>query len=37
VGARFSLFSAELRAEYEYFDGEDIDMSLVSVGVIWTF
>ncbi|NGP54514.1 outer membrane beta-barrel protein [Thioalkalivibrio sp. XN8] len=37
VGARFSLFSAEVRAEYEYFDVEDIDVSLVSVGVVWTF
>jgi outer membrane immunogenic protein len=37
VGARFSLFSAEVRAEYEYVDVEDIDASLVSVGVVWTF
>jgi len=37
IGARFSLFSAEVRAEYEYFDVEDIDLSLVSVGVAWTF
>lgn len=37
VGARFSLFSAEVRAEYEYFDVEDTDVSLVSVGVVWTF
>lgn len=37
VGARFSLFSAEVRAEYEYFDVEDIDVSLVSVGVVWSF
>jgi len=37
IGARFSLFSAEVRAEYEYFDVEDVDLSLVSVGVAWTF
>ena len=37
IGARFSLFSAELRAEYEYFDVEDIDVSLLSVGAVWTF
>lgn len=37
IGARFSLFSAEVRAEYEYFDVEDTDVSLVSVGVVWTF
>lgn len=37
IGARFSLFSAEVRAEYEFFDLEDTDVSLVSVGVVWTF
>jgi hypothetical protein len=37
IGARFSLFSAEVRAEYEYFDVEETDVSLVSVGVVWTF
>lgn len=37
VGARFSLFSAEVRAEYEYFDADGTDVSLVSVGVVWTF
>jgi opacity protein-like surface antigen len=37
IGARFSLFSAEVRAEYEYFDVEDTDVSLVSVGLVWTF
>lgn len=37
VGVRFSLFSAEVRGEYEYFDVEDTDVSLWSVGVVWTF
>lgn len=37
VGVRFSLFSAELRGEYEYFDIEDTDASLLSVGLVWTF
>lgn len=37
IGARFSLFSAEVRAEYEYFDADGTDVSLVSVGVVWTF
>jgi hypothetical protein len=37
VGARFSLFSVEVRAGYEYFDVEGIDVSLASVGVVWTF
>jgi hypothetical protein len=37
IGARFSLFSAEVRAEYEYFDVEDTDVSLLSLGVVWTF
>jgi len=38
VGARFSLWSAEIRAEYEYFDVESTDdLSMVSVGVAWTF
>jgi hypothetical protein len=38
VGARFSLWSAEIRAEYEYFDVDSTDdLSMVSVGVAWTF
>ncbi len=37
IGMRFSLFSAEIRGEYEYFDVEDVDASLLSVGVVWTF
>jgi outer membrane immunogenic protein len=38
VGVRFSLWSAEIRAEYEYFDVDATDdLSMVSVGVAWTF
>ena len=38
VGARFSLWSAEIRAEYEYFDVDSTDdLSMVSVGAAWTF
>lgn len=42
VGVRFSLWSLEFRAEYEYFDidVDDLDSSdidMVSVGVVWTF
>jgi outer membrane immunogenic protein len=37
IGVRFSLFSAEVRGEYEYFDVEDVDASLLSVGIVWTF
>lgn len=38
VGVRFSLGSAEIRAEYEYFDVDDTDdVSLLSAGIAWTF
>jgi outer membrane immunogenic protein len=42
VGARFSLGSVELRAEYEMFDididGTDSsDLSMLSAGLVWTF
>jgi outer membrane immunogenic protein len=42
VGARFSLGSIELRAEYEMFDidvdGTDSsDLSMLSAGLVWTF
>lgn len=38
VGVRFSLWSAEIRAEYEYFDIDDTDdVSLLSAGIVWTF
>lgn len=36
-GVRFSLFSAELRGEYEYFDLDGVDVSLLSLGAVWTF
>lgn len=42
IGARFTLRSIELRAEYEYFDidvdgGGSSDLSMISAGVAWTF
>jgi outer membrane immunogenic protein len=42
VGARFSIGSIELRAEYEIFDIDadgvnSSDLSMVSVGGVWTF
>ena len=38
IGARFSLWSVEVRAEYEFFDVGDLDdLSMVSIGVAWTF
>lgn len=38
VGVRFSVWSAELRAEYEYFDVDAADdLSMASIGVAWTF
>lgn len=42
VGARFSLGSVELRAEYELFDidvdgADSSDLSMISAGVVWTF
>lgn len=42
IGARFSLGSIELRAEYEMFDidvdGTDSsDLSMLSAGIVWTF
>jgi hypothetical protein len=42
VGARFSLGSVELRAEYELFDIEidgtdSSDLSMLSAGIVWTF
>jgi outer membrane immunogenic protein len=37
VGVRFSLWSTEFHAEYEYFDVDTIDhASMLSVGVAWT-
>ena len=38
VGAKIALGSLNLRAEYELFDIEDAeDVSLLSVGLVWTF
>jgi outer membrane immunogenic protein len=38
LGVRFRLGSAEVRAEYEYFDVDAIEhLSMLSVGVAWTF
>lgn len=37
IGVRFSLFSTEVRGEYEYFDIGGIDASLLSLGAAWTF
>jgi outer membrane immunogenic protein len=42
VGARLSLGSIELRAEYELFDidvdgAESSDLSMISAGLVWTF
>ena len=37
IGMRFSMRSAEVRAEYEFFDVRNTDAGLLSVGVAWTF
>ena len=38
VGAKFGLGSIDIRAEYELFDVEDAeDVTLLSVGIVWTF
>jgi hypothetical protein len=42
IGARFSLWSLEFRAEYEVFDidvdgADSSDLSMISAGVVWTF
>lgn len=38
VGARFNLWSLEIRGEYEIFDVSDVDdLTLWSVGVVWRF
>ncbi len=37
IGARFQIGSLGIRAEYEYFDLSDSDLSLLSAGVSWTF
>lgn len=37
IGVRFQIASASIRAEYEYFDIDIVDVSFFSVGVSWTF
>jgi len=38
VGAKIAIGSIDLRAEYEVFDIEDAeDVSMISVGLVWTF
>lgn len=37
IGARFQLGSLAIRAEYEIFDIDTVDIDYYSVGVAWTF
>ncbi len=38
IGARFNLWSLEIRGEYEIFDVSDVDdLTLWSLGVVWRF
>lgn len=37
VGAQFRVWSLSIRAEYEIFDIEDVDVDMISLGVTWTF
>ena len=38
IGASIGLGSVDIRAEYEVFDIEDTeDVSMISVGIVWTF
>jgi opacity protein-like surface antigen len=38
IGARFNLWSLEIRGEYEIFDFSDIDdLTMWSLGVVWRF
>jgi hypothetical protein len=37
VGARLTFSSIEARLEYEVFDFDDVDVDMVSLGVIWRF
>ncbi|MBW4934954.1 outer membrane beta-barrel protein [Marinobacter sp. F4206] len=37
IGARFNLFSFQLRAEYERYDLDDFDIDYFSVGAAYTF
>ena len=38
IGARFNLWSLEIRGEYEIFDVSDVeDVTMWSIGVVWRF
>ena len=37
IGARLTFSSVEARLEYEVFDFDDVDVDMVSLGVIWRF
>jgi len=37
VGAQFRVWSLSIRAEYEIFDVDNVDLDMISVGVTWTF
>jgi len=37
VGAQFRVWSLSVRAEYEIFDIDDVDVDMISLGVTWTF
>ena len=37
LGLRFQIGSIAIRGEYEYFDLDDTDLSMLSAGVSWTF
>lgn len=37
VGMRLTFSSIEARLEYEMFDFEDVDLDMVSLGVLWRF
>jgi len=37
VGAQFRVWSLSIRAEYEVFDIDNVDLDMISLGVTWTF
>jgi hypothetical protein len=37
VGMRLTFSSIEARLEYEVFDFDDVDLDMVSLGVLWRF
>jgi hypothetical protein len=37
VGVQFRVWSLSLRAEYEIFDIDRVDLDMMSVGITWTF